>query len=265
MNAAQRLDLVIREAASPRRQLGLVVLVVVIAVGALAVWTALPLLELPFISPGQPPAPVGEAALIKKQEAFAQLLAKSRDAVTAREPFGRLSGQRPPPTPSGPVTPRTYGGPGIIGMADNTVWFADGKKVRPGDTVDSGGVTVIELDAPWSAKVRWRGADFTVAFFERDPARFAQPISVWHGAPPPAPAPAKPDATTAAAPPPGPPGAPGQPGGPPVVAPSTAGALPIGVTVTGGAPGGPVVVVPTPATAAPPPPPPPPPDEDGGG
>lgn len=66
----------------------------------------------------------------------------------------------PPPLPS------SYGGPGIIGMVNDTVWFSDGARVKVGES--SGDIKVVKLNAPWDATINWKGADFTVKFFERD-------------------------------------------------------------------------------------------------
>lgn len=63
--------------------------------------------------------------------------------------------------------PSVYGGPAIIAMINDQVWFQDGKKLSPGDAA-SDGLEVVRLEAPWDAVVRWKGVEFTVSLFKRD-------------------------------------------------------------------------------------------------
>ena len=69
----------------------------------------------------------------------------------------------PPPPPP----PSTYGGPAPIGMVFDTVWFADGQKVKSGEE-GTAGVKVVRLEPPWAAVLDWKGVEFTVKVFERD-------------------------------------------------------------------------------------------------
>jgi len=71
-----------------------------------------------------------------------------------------------PDTPREPVKPATYGGPGVIAMINDSVWFANGTQVAKGQ--ESDGIKVIDVDAPWNAQIVWRGVEFTVNLFERD-------------------------------------------------------------------------------------------------
>jgi len=280
MSHALDADAVLREMASPAKRLGTITLAVAAAAAVLVIWTALPLLGLLTVSTGQQPRAVADDALASRTEAFAALLTRAHDAVAAREPFGKTRvAARPAPSPSRPTTPSRYGGPTAVAMIENTVWFSDGRKVKLGDSSEaSGGLSVLALEPPWNAKVRWMGGEFTISLFDRDAARWTQPLSVWHGAPPPAPvstAPKPPAPVAANAG--GAPGAPGGPGSPPgpggpngapangVVTQSIS--LPPGAIISG-APviirteGGATTVIAPPPGAAPPPPPPPPPDED---
>lgn len=59
-----------------------------------------------------------------------------------------------------------YEGPSITAIVLGEVWFDDGRKVKTG--VTDGDIEVISTDAPWEARVKWRGGEFTVPFFERD-------------------------------------------------------------------------------------------------
>lgn len=65
-----------------------------------------------------------------------------------------------------PTRPTRYAGPSIIAMINGAVWFADGQRIEPGK--DGRGVTVVSLNAPWSARILWQGVEFDVGLFERD-------------------------------------------------------------------------------------------------
>lgn len=71
-------------------------------------------------------------------------------------------GPPPPPPP-----PSTYGGPSILGIASDRVWFNDGKPRTIGDE-EVDGVRVLAVNPPWDVRVRWRNAEFTVSLFDRD-------------------------------------------------------------------------------------------------
>ncbi len=72
--------------------------------------------------------------------------------------------------PSQPAATR-YDGPTIAAMVLDTVWFSDGQRVKAG-TKGTGDMEVISTNAPWDAKVKWHGTEFTVPFFERDKVIF---------------------------------------------------------------------------------------------
>lgn len=73
--------------------------------------------------------------------------------------------------PEAPVVlaPSRYAGPGIIAMVFDTVWFEDGTKLSLEEPEHTGeDLELVSVDAPWSARVRWRGAEFDVTLFRRD-------------------------------------------------------------------------------------------------
>jgi hypothetical protein len=72
------------------------------------------------------------------------------------------SGPPPPPPP-----PSSYGGPAIIAMVLDTVWFDDGKRMSVGDEAKDE-LEVVQVLAPWDAVVKWKGVEFTVPLFARD-------------------------------------------------------------------------------------------------
>jgi hypothetical protein len=66
-----------------------------------------------------------------------------------------------------PKAPDRYEGPDIIAMILDTVWFADGKRMKVGDPAQDN-LEVVGVNAPWEAKVKWKDVEFTVPLFQRD-------------------------------------------------------------------------------------------------
>lgn len=69
------------------------------------------------------------------------------------------------PEDRGPA-PAVYGGPALIAMIDGAAWFQDGTRAEQGGAAENG-VRVIELRAPWGAKVEWEGGTYDVELFKR--------------------------------------------------------------------------------------------------
>lgn len=72
---------------------------------------------------------------------------------------------KPPPPPA------TYGGPGLVAMVYDRVWFDDGRVLGVGDPEDSG-LAVVDVSPPWIARLRWRGVEFDVTLFSRTTPEF---------------------------------------------------------------------------------------------
>lgn len=70
------------------------------------------------------------------------------------------------PIDTTPRAPTVYTGPSVVAMINDVVWFSNGVRVAKGDR--DGDIKVIDIDAPWSAQVEWRGSEFTVKLFDRD-------------------------------------------------------------------------------------------------
>lgn len=195
------------------------------------------------------PVPDKEAAL--RHTAFEGGLVVSDQRIDARAPFGITR----PPVAEKPKTsvPTRYGGSAIVGVVNDTVLLADGRRIAVGAA--DGDVEVVSLDLPWSVTVRWMGGEFPVNLFERGTVNLEQPLTAIIGglpyiAPPPAPkvasappppAPAAAAAASAAAP------------SPPLVG------TPLIIQSNGQS--GVVLTLPAGSTPAQPVPPPPPPDE----
>ncbi|MBL0870695.1 MAG: hypothetical protein IBJ18_08985 [Phycisphaerales bacterium] len=85
------------------------------------------------------------------------------ERVAARSPFYPLKPKQPD-TPR--VTPRVYGGSDLVAIYDDSAWFRDGRRLKVNDTSDAN-LSVISVNPPWGAKVRWQGAEFDITLFER--------------------------------------------------------------------------------------------------
>jgi hypothetical protein len=159
----------LRDAASHR--LGLAVLGLILATLAFAIWVALPALSLAFSGRA--------AAAADESDAQPDRFMSNLDTYTGRFEGRSLFFDPPPPRPEprpivrdepddrAPAPPAAYGGPRIVAMFADEVWFADGRRLRVGGEED-GSLRVVSVDSPWSADVEWRGAPFTVPFFPRD-------------------------------------------------------------------------------------------------
>lgn len=77
-------------------------------------------------------------------------------ASAAAEP---VDTDKPPPPPS------TYGGPSVVAMLSDVVWFSNGRKLKVGEKHDD--LEVVALAPPWSSRLKWKGVEFDVGFFER--------------------------------------------------------------------------------------------------
>jgi len=80
---------------------------------------------------------------------------------------------KPRKDPPPPPPPATYGGPKVIAVVFDQVWFANGKKIRVGESSDD--LEVIANDAaPWTVKVRWKDVEFDVEIFKRTARKLLQ-------------------------------------------------------------------------------------------
>lgn len=75
-----------------------------------------------------------------------------------------------------PRAPSKYDGPAIQAIVLDEVWFADGTKIGKGKS--KGDTEILEVNAPWDAKVKWKGGEFTVALFARDKIVFKDGVKV---------------------------------------------------------------------------------------
>lgn len=167
----------------------------------------------------------------ERAAAFNAFVAQSKGRSLFYNPKAVASA--PPPTPETTeptdTRPRSYGGPAIVAMVFDEVWFADGKRLKVGGE-ESDDLRVVAIEPPWSAKIAWKGVEFPVNFFERNNVVFKDGVaSSATDAPPNEPpaeepeAPAEdPPAATPPATPPTVPPAPPPPGDQPQTPPATA-------------------------------------------
>ena len=114
----------------------------------------------------------------------AYLAAHDRDLETYRERFeGRSLFFRPPapvvrlastqrsekepdPPPPPPLIPMTYGGPVVIAVIGDQVWFKskDNLKLRVGE--EGAGVKVLATNPPWTVKLAYAGGEYDVPVFK---------------------------------------------------------------------------------------------------
>jgi hypothetical protein len=66
-----------------------------------------------------------------------------------------------------PQKPATYGGPAVIAMMGDSVWFDNGKRMQVGDERD-GDIRVVAVNIPWEATIEWQAVEFKVGLLKKD-------------------------------------------------------------------------------------------------
>jgi hypothetical protein len=62
-------------------------------------------------------------------------------------------------------TPTRYGGPEIIALVGDAVWFDNDMRLAVGE--QQGDLEVVAVRAPWHATLRWKGGEFVEPLFDR--------------------------------------------------------------------------------------------------
>ncbi len=83
-----------------------------------------------------------------------------REMVRPQEPI-----ERPAPEPVAPTVPVSYGGPSILFVLGDEVWFHNGMTLRVGE--EDQGVKVIASNAPWSVRLGHGGGEYDVPLFQK--------------------------------------------------------------------------------------------------
>ncbi len=111
-------------------------------------------------------------------------LATYRDRFEGRSPFFRPPAPAPPPPPQTsekkpdappppPTIPKTYGGPVVIAVIGDQVWFKskDNLKLRVGE--EASGVKVLASNPPWIVKLAYAGGEYDVRVFKNYQTEFS--------------------------------------------------------------------------------------------
>lgn len=145
----------------PLPGIGIVALAAIPITIGLAAILAWPLKSL-YASRSQVSAP--PAAPARTEEKFREAIGAQLEQINGRSLFAI------PPEPTKEVakgpTPSVYGGPQVIAMINNAVWFADGSRIEAG-TKGERGLRVLRINPPWSATIEWQGGEFNVDLFKR--------------------------------------------------------------------------------------------------
>lgn len=111
------------------------------------------------------------ASAQKNAERFAGYLAQidGRSLFIVPGPPVKEVSKEPEPTEEvgEPPKPTAYGGPSIIAMMNDAVWFDNGKRLKAGGERD-GDLRVVSVNIPWEATLEWQAVEFKVGLFSRD-------------------------------------------------------------------------------------------------
>ncbi|MEE9128773.1 MAG: hypothetical protein V3T84_02055 [Phycisphaerales bacterium] len=89
-----------------------------------------------------------------------------RPPAPARAAPKQTSENKPDAPPLPPAIPTTYGGPVVIAVIGDQVWFKskDNLKLRVGE--EGSGVKVLASDPPWTVKLAYAGGEYDVPIFK---------------------------------------------------------------------------------------------------
>jgi hypothetical protein len=108
----------------------------------------------------------------KYAERFAGYLAQvdGRSLFLVPGPPVKDVSTEPPPEHEGESEkpkPSSYGGPAMVAMMNDAVWFDNGKRLKAGGERD-GDLRVVSVNIPWEATLEWQEVEFKVGLFTRD-------------------------------------------------------------------------------------------------
>src|SRR6185295_4773141 len=84
-----------------------------------------------------------------------------------KKPEKEVEAPHTEPDPAATTKVTSYGGPRVIGMVNDFVWFDDGTRRKIGAEKEDD-LAVKAFITPWEALVEWKGVPFTIGFFSRD-------------------------------------------------------------------------------------------------
>ena len=150
---------------------GAVAAVLVTVCGVVIAWSVFALLSAALV---ETPAMHGDERLSEGDDE--DRLARYVDQFNGRTMF--FTPAEPPPVRVDPPStnnagpridpaPTRYGGPNVIGMANDRVWFSDKRQATVGGEA-VGDLRVLSTDGAWQILVEWKGVEFEVPFLIRD-------------------------------------------------------------------------------------------------
>lgn len=146
--------------------LGLVMLAFILCCTALGVTLILPVFRAwTAPAPKMDYQPLSADERNKRIALADSMLRSSVDRVVDRSPFYP---KKPPVVDKPRNTPRTYGGPALVAMMGDSAWFSGGQRLIVGEHASDSDIELISISPPWTAQVRWMGAEFTVTLFDRN-------------------------------------------------------------------------------------------------
>lgn len=151
-------------------QAALVVIVVAIILLAFPVAAMVGTLMTPAASPSATQSTRQQEMLKKFEESSEHSLAQTSGRSLFVIPAAPRAPRNDPPTTVTDTTPKppsAYGGPALAAIINDTVWFSDGTRLKPGENADKS-LSVVKVDPPWGATIKYRGVDFPVTLFEHD-------------------------------------------------------------------------------------------------
>lgn len=118
-------------------------------------------------SPSRSPADQAEEGQDRLSEYVAQIDGRTMFFTPAPPPPRPVIAANSDDGPGMDPPPAQYGGPSVIGLLNDKVWFSDKRQaIVGGEAV--GDLRVVSTDAPWSVTVIWQGVEFDVPFLARD-------------------------------------------------------------------------------------------------
>ncbi|MCC6229282.1 MAG: hypothetical protein IT432_08660 [Phycisphaerales bacterium] len=127
-----------------------------------------------LLTPAASPSAAQNTRRQEMLKKFEESSERSLAQTSGRSLFVIPAAPRPPRNDAPPAvsdtTPRppsAYGGPALAAIINDTVWFSDGTRLKPGENADKS-LSVVRVDPPWGATIKYRGVDFPVTLFEHD-------------------------------------------------------------------------------------------------
>jgi len=151
-------------------QAAIFIIIIAIVLLAFPVLALVGTLMTPAASPSAAQSTRQQEMLKKFEESSEHSLAQTSGRSLFVIPAAPRAPRNDPPTTVTDTTPRppsAYGGPALAAIINDTVWFSDGTRLKPGENADKS-LSVVKVDPPWGATIKYRGVDFPVTLFEHD-------------------------------------------------------------------------------------------------